>query len=375
MVSASVRAYRLGANTLEARKLVVWAYLNSVPLSAAPGYGEVHGLGDGLWVWFAADPERVNQLLDTRLNQSVNLAEQGLALRQVVALMIAHRRPSYYLAVSGRPDLNALTDSHIRLFYREKMISKSLMDAALNATLQFRDFVRQPAVTRINTNKGLLAARTHLSRQLGVSLYDLDRMDLSASTTLNFELQSEVTRYLQKLANPEYAAQVGILGFRLLAAEKTADVRYSFTLFERTDEGFKVRVQTDNTNQPFDLNEGSKLELGSTAKLRVLTTYLEIIAKLHSKYHDLSVMELRRHLVEAQDTLSVWSLEWLLTSPKRDLATMLEAALEREYSADPKERFFTGGGIHTFNNFRKEDDERIVTMSATPYTVKGIELN
>ncbi len=341
MVSASVRAYRLGANTLEARKLVVWAYLNSVPLSAAPGYGEVHGLGDGLWVWFAADPERVNQLLDTRLNQSVNLAEQGLALRQVVALMIAHRRPSYYLAVSGRPDLNALTDSHIRLFYREKMISKSLMDAALNATLQFRDFVRQPAVTRINTNKGLLAARTHLSRQLGVSLYDLDRMDLSASTTLNFELQSEVTRYLQKLANPEYAAQVGILGFRLLAAEKTADVRYSFTLFERTDEGFKVRVQTDNTNQPFDLNEGSKLELGSTAKLRVLTTYLEIIAKLHSKYHDLSVMELRRHLVEAQDTLSVWSLEWLLTSPKRDLATMLEAALEREYSADPKERFFT----------------------------------
>lgn len=82
------------------------------------------------------------------------------------------------------------------------------------------------------------------------------------------------------------------------------------------------------------------MELGSTAKLRVLTTYLEIIAKLHSKYHDLSVMELRRHLVEAQDTLSVWSLEWLLTSPKRDLATMLEAALEREYSADPKERFY-----------------------------------
>ena len=45
MASASVRAYRLGPKTLEARKLVAWAYLNSVPLSAAPGYGEVHGLG------------------------------------------------------------------------------------------------------------------------------------------------------------------------------------------------------------------------------------------------------------------------------------------------------------------------------------------
>ncbi|MCX9563372.1 penicillin-binding protein, partial [Vibrio cholerae] len=161
MVSASVRAYRLGPNTLEARKLVVWAYLNSVPLSAAPGYGEVHGLGDGLWVWFAADPDRVSQLLDSRLNHSTDLAEQGLALRQVVALMIAHRRPSYYLAMVGRDDLNTLTDSHIRLFYREKMISQSLMNAALSANLQFRDFVRQPAMTRVNTNKGLLAARTH----------------------------------------------------------------------------------------------------------------------------------------------------------------------------------------------------------------------
>ncbi|MGL4830022.1 MAG: transglycosylase domain-containing protein [Vibrio sp.] len=362
MVSASVRAYRLGANTLEARKLVVWAYLNSVPLSAAPGYGEVHGLGDGLWVWFAADPDRVNQLLDSSLNHASDLAEQGLALRQVVALMIAHRRPSYYLALVGRDDLNTLTDSHIRLFYRENMISQSLMNAALSAHLQFRDFVQQPAMTRINTNKGLLAARTNLSRQLGVSLYDLDRMDLRASTTLNFELQNEVTRYLQKLANPEFAAEMGILGYRLLAAEKTGDVRYSFTLFERSEEGFKVRVQTDNTNQPFDLNEGSKLELGSTAKLRVLTNYLEIIAKLHDKYHHLSVSELRRQAVEAQDDLSQWSINWLLVSPQRDLSTMLEAALDREYSADPNERFFTGGGLHTFNNFRKEDDDRIPTL-------------
>ena len=64
MVSASVRAYRLGPETLEARKLVAWAYLNSVPLSAAPGYGEVHGLGDGLWVWFGANVDEVNRLLD-----------------------------------------------------------------------------------------------------------------------------------------------------------------------------------------------------------------------------------------------------------------------------------------------------------------------
>lgn len=38
------------------------------------------------------------------------------------------------------------------------------------------------------------------------------------------------------------------------------------TLFE--PEGVKVRVQTGSTDQPFDINEGSKLELGSTAGFR-----------------------------------------------------------------------------------------------------------
>lgn len=118
MASASVRAYRLGPETLEARKLVAWAYLNSVPLSAAPGYGEVHGLGDGLWVWFGANVDDVNRLLDPARNQNAPLAEQGLALRQVVSLMIAHRRPSYYLA-QGRESLADLTDSYLRLFVQE----------------------------------------------------------------------------------------------------------------------------------------------------------------------------------------------------------------------------------------------------------------
>jgi hypothetical protein len=44
MISASVRAYQPGPQTLEARQRVVRDYLNSVPLSAVPGHGEVHGM-------------------------------------------------------------------------------------------------------------------------------------------------------------------------------------------------------------------------------------------------------------------------------------------------------------------------------------------
>ena len=121
-----------------------------------------------------------------------------------------------------------------------------------------------------------------------------------------------------------------------------------------------VRVQTDSTDQPFDINEGSKLELGSTAKLRVLATYLEIIAELHQRHAGQSASELRA--VNAQDNLTRWAVGYLQSTPNASLPAMLDAALERKYSANPGERFFTGGGIHTFANFRREDNQRIASM-------------
>jgi membrane peptidoglycan carboxypeptidase len=47
MLSASLRAYQGGTLTLPARRQIVVDYLNSTPLAAAPGFGEVLGLGDG----------------------------------------------------------------------------------------------------------------------------------------------------------------------------------------------------------------------------------------------------------------------------------------------------------------------------------------
>ena len=54
-----------------------------------------------------------------------------------------------------------------------------------------------------------------------------------------------------------------------------------------------LRVQTDNLAQPFDINEGAKLDLGSTAKLRTLITYLEIVAELHARLAGVEAAELK----------------------------------------------------------------------------------
>ena len=361
MLSASVRAYQHGTDTLPARQNIVRDYLNSVPLSAVPGHGEVHGMAEGLRVWYGAEFNQVNAALASTANDEQSLAKRGLALRQVLSLMIAQRRPSYYLA-RGREDLARLTDSHIRLLAQNGVLDAPLTAAALGSKVTYRDWVQQPTIQPIETNKGISVARSRLGGMLNRPLYDLDRLDLSATSTLQGDLQAQATTYLKRLADPEFATQIGLIGERLLTTTSTTQVRYSFTLFELTPDGSRVRVQTDSTDQPFDINEGSKLELGSTAKMRVLTTYLQIIAELHERYAGQSVAELKKAAIAEQDRLSRWAVDYLIQSNDRTLTKMLGAALDRKYSASPGEAFFTGGGLHTFNNFRKEDNGRLPTL-------------
>jgi membrane peptidoglycan carboxypeptidase len=363
MVSASVRVYRRGPETFPARQDLALSYVNTVPLSGAAGYGEVNGFGDGLWVWFNADFDQVNHLLRLPDASGELLTAQGQALRQVLSLMIAQRRPSYYLGPQGREELSALTESYLRLMANHGYISPKLRDAGLAQQVVFRDFSQNPAATPVENDKGVLMVRTRLSNLLNASMYDLDRLDLTATTTLQYGLQEQVSAYLNRLSDPEFASTVGLFGERLFSSpSRIENMRYSFTLFERTPQGNLVRVQTDNTDQPFDINEGSKLELGSTAKLRVLVTYLEVIAESHDRYAGQPVPELRKALNEPQDNLTRWVLEYLIRAEDKTLPVILKASLERRYSASPHEVFFTGGGLHTFRNFRSEDNGRNPTI-------------
>jgi membrane peptidoglycan carboxypeptidase len=359
LASASTRAYRDGRNTEQVRREIVRSYLNTVPLSAVRGHGEVHGLADGLRVWFDADFDTVNRLLDPMRSIDAADSERGMALRQVLSLMIAQRRPSYYLA-QGRNDLAELVDGHLRLLATEGLISQELASAALAVRVSYRDWQLDPSVPQVEAGKGVTVARRRLSGLLNKPLYDLDRLDLTATSPLHGDMQQAVSRYLARLADPAFAREVGLFGDNMLSEEKTAEVRYSFTLLESDGDRFAVRVQTDNTDQPFDINEDSKLELGSTAKLRVLTTYLEIIAEIFERQQATAASDEPAPL--ADDPLTRWVAGHLARHPDHGLRPLLAAALERRYSANPNERFFTGGGLHTFGNFRREDNGRNPTL-------------
>lgn len=361
MASAAVRAYRQGEVTLPARRRLVLDYLNTVPLSAAPRHGEVNGLGDGLWVWFNADFEQVNQHLQQPLGDEHARQAQGQSLRRVVALMIAHRRPSWYLG-KGRQDLEDSTSAYLRLMAEQGMISHGWRDAALAQPLRFRDMRLQPPLLPVQAEKGSTLVRARLAAMLQTSLYDLDRLDARLDTTLDARLQNTVSQFLAQLNQAAVARKHGLIGDRMLSTDRLSEVRYSFTLIERTDQGNQVRVQTDTSRQALDINEGSKLELGSTAKLRVLATYLELVAELHQRLTAMDASALKSHRMDSRDELGRWALEYLQRAEDRSLPAMLDAALNRRFSAHPGESFFTGGGLHVFGNFNKDDDGRVPTL-------------
>ena len=357
MASATVRAYMHGPDTLQARQQLVRDYLNTVPLAAAPGHGEVHGVGDALWAWFAED---IQQFSD-RLNGQQGLHAQAVALRQALSLVIAQRRPSWYL-FDGRGELQRLVDSHVRLLAAHQRIDAELARAALATAVQFRDWQQQPLLEPTAADKSVWVTRNQLVGLLGQPAYALDRLDLQVQSTLDARLQRQVGDFLEALADDAAAAEAGLLGERLLSPQQAAQVRYSFTLLERTADGNQVRVQTDTNGLPFDLNSGSKLELGSTAKLRVLTSYLEITAELHGELAGADAQTLQTARTRRGDPLTLWAADYLRSQPQATLEQMLEAALQRRYSASPHEQFFTGSGVQRFSNFRKEDDRRRVSV-------------
>jgi membrane peptidoglycan carboxypeptidase len=85
-----------------------------VPLSAKSGFGEVNGIGDGMWVWYGRPFADVKTLLKGHMDQPGT----ALAYKEALSLMIAQRRPSHYL-VAGGADLEALTNSHLRCWRRQ----------------------------------------------------------------------------------------------------------------------------------------------------------------------------------------------------------------------------------------------------------------
>ncbi len=366
IVSASLRSYLDGTSTIGARKRLVTDYLNSMPLAAIAGYGEVFGLGDGLQIWYGADVQAVNEVL-SRLDLHLERADPAraqtaTAYRQALSLLVAVKKPSAYLS-RDRDGLDTRTNAYLRALASAGIIPEWLRDEALRVRVTPRARVDVSGPATFAERKAVNTVRADLSSQLGLaSLHDLDRLDLTVRTTLDGAVNDAVTHALQRLGNCGEAAKAGLRAFRLLNGNDCGQVVYSFTLYERVPGGNALRVQADNYDRPLNINQGTKLELGSTAKLRTMVTYLDLVEDLHRRFGRMPAGALRSLSVHPRNRLSSWAIAYLATTEDRSLTAMLDAAMNRMYSASPDESFFTGGGVHRFQNFDAKDDGRVMTV-------------
>lgn len=363
MEAASFRSYLNGRDNMPHRRDIVVTYLNTVPLTARAGYGEISGLGDGMWVWYGRDFKTWNTILtqdQTRLSHAKQ-QQHAAVYKQALSLMIAQRRPSYFLK-EGSPMLGQMTNHYLRLLEAAHVISPELLKQALSIPLLPTQGSPPPQKNSFVSHKAENLLRVDLSALLHIpNLYTLDRLDLSAQTTLDGPTQHAVTEFLRQIQDPSGAAVAGLYGHNLLRdTDDPHRLSFSFTLFERGIHANRLRVQTDSLDQPFDINSGARLNLGSTAKLRTLITYLEIITHLHESYANKSRTDLEH--ISPRDELTRWALTYFIDHPLSGLRDTLEAAMMRPYSGNPAESFFTGGGLQKFENFEPAKDDHVMTV-------------
>jgi membrane peptidoglycan carboxypeptidase len=357
ILGASLRVYRSGPDTHEERQRIVLEYLNTIPLAAQVGYGEVHGIGEGLYAWFGWDLKQTTEMLSSDVPE-----EQARALKHVLALLCSVRAPSHYL-ISKRDALDVRINHYTHLMQEAGILEPGIAGLVGEAKLSFLD--RAPLRSRppYTERKHIDTTRTYLQQMLGVpGLYDLDRLHLEVRTPIDGQLQEDIRQLLKKLYDPEFVAHNGLVAERLIGRENPKNVVYSLLLFESTPEGNLLRAHADTLNKPFDLSRGMKMELGSTAKLRTMAHYLQTVASLHAGLVSLPFEELTARRAAARDPITVWAAQTLLTSGALPLEGFLQAALERTYSAGTGETFFTGGGAHTFANFDDKDGGQILTL-------------
>jgi membrane peptidoglycan carboxypeptidase len=307
MLTAAADAYRGGPDTLAARREILLTYLNSTPLASRSGYGEIIGLPEALWVWYGTDLADADRALTQPIGTPAALARQGEVYRQVLSLILAGQRPAYYL-VQDHAALEALINAYLPALANADVISPRLRDAALASRLRFHDEMPPPPQFSFVDNKATDWVQSELLSLLHVqSLWALDRFDLTVSSSIDEAAQQRVTNVLARLGDPAFDRSLALVGKQMLDEGNPALVNWSFVLFERGAGANYVRIHADSLNQPFDINSGAKLQLGSTAKLRTLITYLGIMVSLHQEFASQPTPALQNIAATAPDVFTRWA--------------------------------------------------------------------
>ncbi|HWU37808.1 MAG TPA: transglycosylase domain-containing protein, partial [Candidatus Acidoferrum sp.] len=233
MTSASLKVYREGTDTRAERGEILLRYLNEVPLAAAPGWGEVNGLSDGLAAWFGMEPATVLESLAL----PSPTPDKVRAYKHMLALLCAVRAPSYYL-VQNRVALEARVDHYTELLQKQGMFDQEFGHRVRATPIAFLRTKATPPTRLILQRKAVNHLRSWLGQRLGEpNPYNLDRLHLELNSTFDLALQQDVATLFDRLQSQDFLGRHGMIGEHLLGGGDPREVIYSFLLLERTPLG------------------------------------------------------------------------------------------------------------------------------------------
>ncbi len=360
MLTASTEMYALGLDTREQRKNKIVEYINTASFAGHPSFGEIKGVKDAMAILYG------NKDYDEKLRAMNDDAETARAFRQMFSLVMAVKMPDESLrSAKGYQALQERIDNFTKLLVDEKIITASFAGKVKAAKVDFSEVGKSPALEgKPPRDKFVDSMRLAVMNKLKLNpvdgMYKLDRWDLQVDSTLDHAVNAAVTAKLKSFNDPEIAKQNGLTGFQLLRPEAAPKVTWAITINERLPDGRVVtRISTDTFKGSLDLNKGGRQNYGSTSKMRMATTFLEVIAELHDKHAGKTPEELQALQVHPRDKLSRWAINYLSNDENNHaLEEMQRVAISTIKYSGHRQGFFTGGGMNFPGNFDRREDHQ-----------------
>ncbi|RAL23791.1 hypothetical protein DL240_06455 [Lujinxingia litoralis] len=329
-LTAWLRAYSHGRDAQSWSQQLVTDWLNSVPLGHRAGYGPIQGVAEGMWAWYGRSLNEV----EWALYGDASDAQRAQIQRELLSLILAQQRPARYLP-RGLERLESRVDGLVDDLVAAGKMPREQGYIIASRTLTLAESPRRLPVARGDTHLAGLSAR-RWSAISGEDQSSMRTRDARVQTTFDAELQQALEREL---------------------GERSWPSRVSVAVYAHAPGRLEPRAIVDTDPRAVDLATEGRLDLGSTAKLRVLISYLNAVEQAYREMRD-------RGRASTTDPLGRFVARELQKNPELGLDELLQRALQRRVSADPDQVFYTGGGPHEFQNVNPGHNTRTFNVAS-----------
>jgi len=381
MLNADRFMYRDGFDTEETRKDAFVNYCNDVPVGTQyrgdPPGANITGFCDGVRVYFGRSMKSIRE--DLLLGESTenDLRKKAYALKQIALITAILPRPNAYRG--GKIGiLHRKANIHIEYLVEKGVITKRLAQKAksMRVRLQKNPLRRQPRVVhgtawvsvRRFMQNALWEAKSGTNEAHKFSSI-FENMNFIIKTTYDRKLQYELHRRFEKIMKKfnhvkrfYYNRSAGDKGG---FDEKTNldEINYAVYIVQRGDSGNSVLAEYASD---LTFNQEGHLNLGSTAKFRVLIDYLQNIEWLYDNRSKLPELKAAmKNLTRSGNKYSNPNTEdyngliqsliwWTYFNRDKERDDLLKASLYEKTYPTGKKKFFTNGGPYEPDNIYED---------------------